>query len=184
MPRITKKERRQQVIDILVKNTLMAVGLEISNTFILDQDSGFPWKVNNKFVRYNPNKVITIHKDQILFEPLLSKLQIKDLMNIAISKVARYDFVYIKSIFPEMTSDRKRLIVLTDKDRIETEWYDHEVLIYYDMMFRINEMLTPELLEILKEADTVTLSQIIPKKKRVSASSLKKGPFSDVYVQS
>ena len=45
MARLTKKEKRKQVTEIIVKNMLMAVGLEISNTFILDQDSGFPWKV-------------------------------------------------------------------------------------------------------------------------------------------
>ena len=100
MPRVTKKERRQQLIDALVKNTLMAVGLEISNTFILDQDSGLPWKVNNKFVRYHPYKVISIHKDQMLFDPLESKIQVKDLMNISIAKAARYDNLYVKSIFP------------------------------------------------------------------------------------
>ena len=109
MPRVTKKERRQQLIDALVKNTLMAVGLEISNTFILDQDSGLPWKVNNKFVRYHPYKVISIHKDQMLFDPLESKIQVKDLMNISIAKAARYDNLYVKSIFPEMTSSIRTL---------------------------------------------------------------------------
>jgi len=185
MPRVTKKERRQQIIDIIVKNTLMAVGLEISNTFILDQDSGLPWKVNNKFVRYHSNKVISIHKDQILFEPLESKIQVRDLMNISIAKGARYDNLYVKSIFPEMTAESKRLVILTDKDRIKTEEYAHEILIYYDMMFRINEMLTPELLNILKEADTSILPPNLNRRKRVTqASSIKKGPFSDVCVQS
>ena len=112
MARLTKKEKRKQVTEIIVKNMLMAVGLEISNTFILDQDSGFPWKVNNKFVRYNPNKVLTIHKDQILFEPLDSRLQVKDLLNIAIAKATRYDNIYIKSIYPQITAGSKQLFAL------------------------------------------------------------------------
>ena len=184
MPRVTKKERRQQLIDTLVKNTLMAVGLEISNTFILDQDSGLPWKVNNKFVRYHPYKVISIHKDQMLFDPLESKIQVKDLMNISIAKAARYDNLYVKSIFPEMSSDSKQLVILTDQDRIKTEKYAHEILIYYDMMFRINELLTPELLNMLKEADMSILPPISNSKRRriTTASSTKKGLFSDVCI--
>lgn len=184
MPRVTKKERRQQLIDALVKNTLMAVGLEISNTFILDQDSGLPWKVNNKFVRYHPYKVISIHKDQTLFDPLESKIQVKDLMNISIAKAARYDNLYVKSIFPEMSSDSKQLVILTDQDRIKTEKYTHEILIYYDMMFRINELLTPELLNMLKEADMSILPPISNNKRRriSTASSTKKGLFSDVCI--
>ena len=184
MPRVTKKERRQQLIDTLVKNTLMAVGLEISNTFILDQDSGLPWKVNNKFVRYHPYKVISIHKDQMLFDPLESKIQVKDLMNISIAKAARYDNLYVKSIFPEMTSDNKQLVILTAQYRIKTEKYTHEILIYYDMMFRINELLTPELLNMLKEADNSILPPISNSKRRrlSTASSTKKGLFSDVCI--
>lgn len=183
MARLTKKEKRKQVTEIIVKNMLMAVGLEISNTFILDQDSGFPWKVNNKFVRYNPNKVLTIHKDQVLFEPLDSRLQVKDLLNIAIAKAARYDNVYIKSIYPQITVGSKQLVALFEKDRMVTECYEHEILIYYDMMFRINEMLTPSLLNTLREADKLIIT-IKKKPQQDTPVVIKKGPFSDVYVQS
>lgn len=177
MPRTTKLQRQQMKIDELIKRSLMAVGLYMSNNYIFDQDTNLPWMFKNKIVKFPQTcKNIPIHCNEVIFHPLFSKQMVKDLFDIGIAKAIQYDDLYVKAIAPEITDKGKNLVLYRDQDIIKTTTYEHEVMIYYEMMFLIADMLTEEVTLLLHEIDDM-LNGMIPKKK----SNRRKVLFNAVY---
>ncbi|MDD3122084.1 MAG: hypothetical protein PHC62_01050 [Candidatus Izemoplasmatales bacterium] len=180
MPRITKLQRQQELVTRLVKEMFMAVGLYVSNNYVFDQDSNLPWKFKDRLVKYaNPGLLTTIHSNETLFDPLMSKAMVKDLLDIGIAKAIRYDDLYMKALAPEINHGSKTLVLLTDKDKIRTGTYFHEIVTYYDMAFILAEMKTEEMVQLLIEVDQL-LSEVLPKK-RTRGSTRKKDFFNGIY---
>lgn len=177
MPRITKAQRQQQMTTELVRKMMMAVGLYMSNNYIFDQDSNLPWLFKNKIVKYPQLcQNVSVHCNEVIFNPLLSKAMVKDLLDIGIAKAIRYDDLYVKAIAPEISDNGKKLVLYTDGTTINTNTYDHEIMIYYDMAFILSNMMTEENQSLLASIDNM-LTDIIPKRK----VNRKKVFFDDFY---
>ena len=177
MPRITKAQRQRNLTNELLLKTLMAVGLYMSNNYIFDQDSGLPWMFKNKMVKYpynSPN--ISLHCNEVIFNPLLSKAMVKDLSDIGIAKAIRFDDLYVKALAPEILENgNKKLVLYTNDDVITTNTYKHEIMIYYDMAFLLADMMTEENKNLLRDIDEM-LVDIVSKRK----INHRKKVFSDV----
>ena len=70
----------------------------------------------------------------------------------------------MKAIAPEITDNGKLLVLYTDGATINTNTYDHEIMIYYDMAFILSNMMTEENKSLLTNIDNM-LTAIIPKRK-------------------
>lgn len=168
---VTKKQK--EAIDKLVKELFMAVGLYISNNYIFDQDTNLPWKFKNKFMKYGTN---IVHNNEELFDPLFIKPMVKDLFNIALAKNEEYSDIYIRSVCPIFSNQRKALIIYTDSGSLQTRFYEHEVLMYYEGCFILADTLNQDNIDLLSYIDSF-METIIPRK----TTKRKKEIFDGIY---
>ena len=165
----------------IANNVLKYAGMTVSKDYyILDEDSYLPWKFKDKYVLYKPDeRLIAVHFDQIIFDPL-NKLMMKDLLDIAIAKFIQYEEIYVKMAYVEVdTRNKKKAHIITENDRISSEYYDHEIIAFYDMIVRIGPDLKETkalFIDDLYKMDAI-LNDYLPKGKKIR----KRGFFDDIH---
>lgn len=184
MATLRVERRIAEVQAILTQKLFKVVGLYVSDNLILDEDTFLPIIFKDKVLVYKPmNTMIPIHFDQVLFDPL-NKAMVRDLLNIAIGKFIMYEDEYVRMNYLEIENSMKRVIIITDNKKIQTQLYSHEIVCYYDMAIRLA---CPDLTDyfisrddeyLLMEFDNL-LGQVLTGP--VKRNTKRKGIFDDIY---
>ena len=172
----TKLNQSIMISQRIILKIFQVVGLDMSNNFhVIDQDTSAYWTNRDKYVKVSCFGFTPIHFEEIRFDPFENKNMVKDLFNIFIAKKSQYENFYIKMMFLDVDKKgKKQLIIMTDEEKIITEKYSHEILCYYDMIFRIGNRLSYDNIEDLMFIDNVYLDAFRYPKKR-------KGIFDGIY---
>ena len=135
---LTKKQ--QKLNDFVIKEA----GLELDyRNHVVDQDTGLPIIIKNKFVKYNNGTVSRLMPNEIEFDPLNNQLLAQQICDNYLTKL--YEEGELDSITYGITNSERNTegrAMCIASDRIISDNYNLDSLKYIDLIAKINKTYT------------------------------------------
>lgn len=132
---LTKKQ--QKLNDFVIKEA----GLELDyRNHVVDQDTGLPIIIKNKFVKYNNGTVSRLMPNEIEFDPLNNQLLAQQICDNYLTKL--YEEGELDSITYGITNSERNTegrAMCIASDRIISDNYNLDSLKYIDLIAKINK---------------------------------------------
>lgn len=133
---MNKKDREN--IKNLNKEVLDMVGLTVSNSIIVDQDTMRPITSRGKILKHSNGDTTPIHKGESQFNPVQDSRLTRELFDLFLQKEEEENDLYTQIYYGKTKGD-KTAVELRTNDGIKTsEYYETDSLKYIDMMMQIS----------------------------------------------
>ena len=153
-------------MDTLVYSFMIASGLCAVDGKIVDQETKIPVKVKGKDLKYSADgKSVTLHKDEIMFNPLQDPRQAKLLCGIFLEKEMEENDLYTQTQYDIVKDDSSAVELRTNQGVYTSNYYRNNSLKYVDIVLQLNEEPT-DYQEKLKDFDALTPKKEAPKSTR------------------
>ena len=141
--KIQYAETKCKITEIEHRITLMllqALGFDIKNGFVLDQDTFEKKMYRNKFLKYqiSDQDQLVLHTNDILFNPLNNAKLVMDLFTQFLYKENLENNLYVQSHYPDVKNDTTSLVIHkyngTEIEIIRSEYYINPSYPYVEMI--------------------------------------------------
>lgn len=132
--------KHDDIVDSIKYAAIVAAGLNVVDDKIVDQDTNQAFTIKGKQVKYaNDKSAVTLHKDEILFNPIDDPRQAKHLLGIYLDKEETENGIYTITQSEIPDGDKTKVELRTNDGTYTSEAYQNNSMKYLDMMFRLNE---------------------------------------------
>lgn len=145
--------KHDDVLDSIYYAAITAAGLNVVDDKIVDQDTDQAFTIKGKQVKYANDKAsVTLHKDEILFNPIDDPRQAKHLLGIYLDKEENENGLYTITQSEILDGDKTKVELRTSDGVYTSDSYQNNSMKYLDMMFRLNEE-SESIFNSIKELD-------------------------------
>lgn len=163
---MTKKEKKELIEEVTTleqtinSKILQSLGMDISQGYIVDQDSFRRIKFGRKNIKYSTNNEVLMHNNDIIFDPLNNTKMAIYLFDIFLRKEHEENGIYINLYYPIIDSEKTAIeIQKVDGETtsiFRSEYYKMPSYGYAEIMlslFGINDNTLLHRLDELKSYD-------------------------------